>query len=187
MIAYLFIFHMVHWLFILGQGWLFSNNFCKACQNCLHPSFVIVHKALLLVKAPAIMQHKQRQLGQNKFWHVLPNWMLCSHPWPNMNKQCTKLKKTNNANRQSFVISFFNFEKFGVKPGFLFTQLNQATYSKRKVILTCFTKWLLSSHLLSNMHEQCVIWKRDYYHFLILVLRFFFSSEIWNKIWVSFF
>ena len=42
----------------------------------------------------------------------------------------------------SFVISFFNFEKFGVKPGFPFTQLNHATYSKlgKKVILTCFTK-----------------------------------------------
>ena len=45
-----------------------------------------------------------------------------------MNEQCTKLKKTNDA--ISFVISFFNFEKYGVKPGFLFTQLNQATYSK---------------------------------------------------------
>ena len=26
----------------------------------------------------------------------------------------------------TFVISFFNFEKFGVKPGFPFTQLNRA-------------------------------------------------------------
>ena len=33
MIAYLFFFHMVHWSFILGQGWLLSNYFCKACQN----------------------------------------------------------------------------------------------------------------------------------------------------------
>ena len=44
----------------------------------------------------------------------------------------------------SFVISFFsNFEKFGIKPGFSFTQLNQAIYSKlwgKIVILTCFTK-----------------------------------------------
>ena len=41
-----------------------------------------------------------------------------------------------------FVISVFNFEKCLVKPGFPFTQLNQATYSKRgkKVILKCFTK-----------------------------------------------
>ena len=35
MIAYLFFFHIVHWSFILGQGWLLSNHFCKACQNCL--------------------------------------------------------------------------------------------------------------------------------------------------------
>ena len=25
-----------------GQGWLLSNNFCKACQNCLRPSFEFV-------------------------------------------------------------------------------------------------------------------------------------------------
>ena len=30
----------------MGQGLLLSNHFCKACQNCLHPSFVIVHKAV---------------------------------------------------------------------------------------------------------------------------------------------
>ena len=29
-----------------------------------------------------------------------------------------------------FVISFFNVEKFGVKPGFPFMQLNQGSYSK---------------------------------------------------------
>ena len=46
-----------------------------------------------VVKAPAnaIMQHKQHQLVQNQFWHVLQNWLLCSHPWPNM-IQCTILK-----------------------------------------------------------------------------------------------
>ena len=46
MIEYLFFFHMVHGSLILGQGWLLSNNFCTACQTCLHPSFVIVHKAV---------------------------------------------------------------------------------------------------------------------------------------------
>ena len=48
MIAYLFFSHMVHWSFILDQGWQLNNNFCKACQNFLHPSFVIVHKAVRL-------------------------------------------------------------------------------------------------------------------------------------------
>ena len=40
MIVYFFFFHMVHW-FIFGQGWLLGN-FCKACQNCLCPSFEFV-------------------------------------------------------------------------------------------------------------------------------------------------
>ena len=72
MIAYLFFIHMVHWSFILGQGWLLSNNFCKACQNCLYPSFChstqkqcgCIH-CCSVVKAPAnaIMQHK---LGQSQ-------------------------------------------------------------------------------------------------------------------------
>ena len=53
----------------------------------------------------------------------------------------------------------FNFEKFGVKPGFPFTQPNQATYSKlgKVIFLHVLQKGLLSSHLLSNMHDQCVI------------------------------
>ena len=41
-IKYLFFFNMVHWSFILNQGWLLSNNFCKACQNCICSSFEIV-------------------------------------------------------------------------------------------------------------------------------------------------
>ena len=133
MIAYLFFLHMVHWSFILGQVWVLSKHFCKACQNCLHPSFVIVHKAVrmhyycfvVIAPANAIMQHKQRQLGQSKFWHVLQNWLLCSHPWPN------------------FCYIFFFFEKCGVKPGFLFTTNSIKLLTQNlgeKVILTCFYK-----------------------------------------------
>ena len=65
------------------------------------------------MKAPAnaIMQHKQRQLGQNQFWHVLQNWLLCSHSWPNMNEQRTKLKETNYAimHWNKFCYIFFQF------------------------------------------------------------------------------
>ena len=75
MIAYSFFFHAVHWSLILGQGWLLSNHFCKACQKCLHPSFAMAHKAVrthhccFVVKVPrnAIKQHKQRLLKQNQF------------------------------------------------------------------------------------------------------------------------
>ena len=76
-------FYTVHWSFILGQGWLLSNNFCKACQNCLRPSFVI-----------AVRMH---ELLLCWIWK-LPQLPSCS---------------ANNGNL--FVISFFDFEKFGVK------------------------------------------------------------------------
>ena len=136
---------MVHGSFILGQGWLLSNHFCKACQNCFHPSFC--HYSIqsstdgcinccfvVIAPANAIMQHKHRQLGQNQFWHVLQNWLLCSHPWPNMNEHCTKLKKTNllcyHALKSVCCYLFLILRNLESNPGFLFTQLNQATYSK---------------------------------------------------------
>ena len=49
-IAYVFFFHMINWSFILGKGWLLSNNFCTVFQNCLHPSFVTVHKAVRMLQ-----------------------------------------------------------------------------------------------------------------------------------------
>ena len=59
----------------------------------------------------------------------------------------------------SFVISFFNFEKFWVKPEFPFTQLNRAnTQNLENFNFDMFyKKLLLSSHLLSNMRDQCII------------------------------
>ena len=125
MIAYLFSFHVVHWSFTLVQGWLLSNNFCKACQNCLHLSVCHIFfytkqceciNCCFVVKVPAnaIMQHNVANLDKTNFDMFLQNWLLCSHPWPNMNEQCTKLKKKN----------------YAIKPRFSFIQLNQATYSK---------------------------------------------------------
>ena len=92
----LFIFiHMVHWSFVLGQGWLLSNNFCMACQNCLRPIFVIVHNAvwmreLLLCCDSSCRCHHAAQimpinLDKNNF-DALQNLLLCSHPWLNMNE-----------------------------------------------------------------------------------------------------
>ena len=59
----------------------------------------------------------------------------------------------------SFVISFVNFEKCWVKPGFPFTQLNRAnTQNLENINLDMFyKKLLLSSHLLSNMRDQYII------------------------------
>ena len=79
---------MVHWSFILGQGWLLSNQFCTACQNCLHPSVVTLHNAVRMhnccsvVKDPtnASMQHKQRQIEQTDFDLFYKNLLMCSHP-----------------------------------------------------------------------------------------------------------
>ena len=79
MIAYSFFFHMVHWSFILGQEWLLSNHFCKACQNCLHPSFAIVHKAvrahllLLCCESPPQCYHAAQTtpIWTKPIWYVL--------------------------------------------------------------------------------------------------------------------
>ena len=99
---------------------LFSSKFL-VCAVIVHNAVQILGLLLCCeTRANAIMQRKQCQLGQKQFWHVLPNWLLCSHPLPDMNDQCTKWSRIImlSCTGISFVISFFNFEEFGVKPGF---------------------------------------------------------------------
>ena len=100
---------MVDWSFILGQAWLLSNYFLFSMSKLSSSKFChVVHcytmqcgymNCCFVVKAlaNAIMQCKQRQLTQKQFRHVLQNWLLCSHPWPNINEQCTKWKQNNYA------------------------------------------------------------------------------------------
>ena len=188
---------MVHWSFILGQGWLLnfvfvkhvklsSSKFCHSTQSSADALIVA-----LLWKIPQMPSCCTNNANLDKtnfdmFYKTDCCASIHDQIWmnnvPNLSRlimlSCTEI---------SFDISFFNVENFGVKPGFPFTQLNQATYSKlggKKYILTRLTKWLLSSHLLSNMHDQCVIWKsiNIVLSFLDIsfVIFFFFSSEIWN-------
>ena len=69
-----------------------------------------------VVKAPAnaIMQRKQRQLGQKQFLYVSQNLLLRSHPWPNMNEQCTKMnvELCYYALKSVLYIFLIDFEKF---------------------------------------------------------------------------
>ena len=93
---FIFLSYMVHWSFILGQGWLLSNHICKACQNCLRPSIVIVivHKAVLdglivalLWKLPQMPSCSTNNASLDKpILTCFTNWLLCSHLWPNMNE-----------------------------------------------------------------------------------------------------
>ena len=136
MIVLLFLFHMTHWSRILDNRWLLSNHFWKACQSCLHPSFVIVHKAvrmhllLLCCESSRKCYHAAQTTPTwtNQFDMFLQKLLLCSHPWPNMNKLCTKLTLTNYAIMRwnQFCYICFQFWEIWVKPGFSFTQLNQA-------------------------------------------------------------
>ena len=125
-------FHMVHWLFIFGQGWLLCNNFCKACQNCLYPSFEFVQCSTqcsadawivaLSWKLPQMpsCSANDANLDKNNFDMFYEIYCCACHPWPNMNEQCTKWKYRImlSCSEISVVISVFDFEKFGVKPGF---------------------------------------------------------------------
>ena len=130
MVAYLFFFHMVHWSFILGQGWLLSNHFCKACQNCLRPSSVIVHNAvrmheLLLCCERSrichhIMQHKHklRPIFFDMFYKIDCCAAVHGRIW--MNNVPNESKIIMLSCTESVMLYFFDFEKFGVKPWFLF-------------------------------------------------------------------
>ena len=167
---------MVYWSLRLGQGWLLSNHFCKACQNCLHPNFLIVHKAVrralivaLLWKLPQMPSCSTNNANLDKnnfymFYQIDCCTAIHGRIWMNNvpNKSwlimlsCTEF---------SFVIYFFsilgNLESnrvsfYAIQSSYLLKNWGEI------IILACFyKKLLLSSHLLSNMHDQCVIWKRN--------------------------
>ena len=73
-----------------GSLRLHSNQFCKTCQNCFCPSW-----RCLCCEATIRAFAMHCELGRRQFWHALQKLLLSSHPWPNMNDQCTIWKKTN--------------------------------------------------------------------------------------------
>ena len=157
----LFLFHMTHWSRILANRRLLSNHFCKACQNCLHLSFVIVHKAvrlhllLLCCESSRKCYHAAQTTPTwtKPSWHVLQKLLLCSHPWPNMNELCTKLKFTNYTIMRwnQFCYLFSILRNFESNPGFLL----------RNSIELILKTWKKSN--LDMSYNPC-------YHSLLLVL-----------------
>ena len=109
----------------IGSGMPAQQSF-SSCQNCLRPSCGCIN-CCFVVKAPAkaITQRKQRQLEEKQFWHTLQNWLL----WQGSVAEYEWTMYEMDVYFVGFVISFFNFEKFGVKPWFPFLKLTQ--YSRR--------------------------------------------------------
>ena len=59
------------------------------------------------------------KLGQRQFWHALQK-LLLSHPWPNMNDQCTIWKKNKYAIIHSTIFGVSILRDLGLKLSFLF-------------------------------------------------------------------
>ena len=153
---------MTHWSRILANRRLLSNHFCKACQNCLHPSFVIVHKAvrlhllLLCCESSRKCYHAAQTTPTwtKPSWHVLQKLLLCSHPWPNMNELCTKLKFTNYTIMRwnQFRYICFQFWEILSQTRVFFYATQSSWYSKlgKKVIWTCLTKMIADQSSVSQ-------------------------------------
>ena len=158
----------------IGSGMAAQQSFCQACQMSSSKFCYRTQRSAdalifaLFCKAPAnaIMQRKQWQLGQKQFWHVLQTWLLCSHPWPNMNEHmnvpterriimlsCTEI---------SFAISFFLLRNLESNSGFLFFNTHTVY-----IVLNTQVLWNLigkhtqrgSTH--AHTHIQCIIFKND--------------------------
>ena len=55
--------------------------------------------------------------------HALQKWLLSSHPWPNMNDQCTLRKKNKqklSSTDNNFMSFLFDFERFRIESRFPF-------------------------------------------------------------------
>ena len=94
------------------SNWFCPSRRCLCCMIALRGTFTMF-KAKIHVGASALLCVQWQNLDiKNSIWTI-------NVPYErkiNM-LSCTEI---------SFVISFFNFEKFWVKPGFPFTQLNRA-------------------------------------------------------------
>ena len=133
---------MVHCPFIFGHhGWLHSNQFCKTCQNCVCPSWRCLRccSAAAWWYLPELSSQSNNscirtalctttKLGWRQFWHALQKLLLSSHPWTNMNNQCTIWKKNKYAIYHPLItISWFflfNFERFRIESWFPFLNLH---------------------------------------------------------------
>ena len=71
------------------------------------------------------------KLRRRQFWHFLQTWLLSSHPWHNMNAQCTMWKKVNmlSSNDSNLMIFHFNFERFRIESRLNFPFLTHTVYS----------------------------------------------------------
>ena len=82
-----------------------------------------------------------------KSFDMLKKGLLSSHPWPNMNVQCTIMKEKLNIfiiPDNNFMICLFDFEKFSIESGFPIV-LTHTVY---------LTKWILS---FNSVHELCKV------------------------------
>ena len=113
---------MVHWLFILGQGWLLSNHVSKACQNCLRPSFTRYSAdawiVALLWKLPQMPSCSANNANNNTFdMFYQTDCCAAINGWIWMN---TTKWKYNNYAIMLFVISFFDMRSLESNSSFLF-------------------------------------------------------------------
>ena len=120
---------------------LSPSKFCHCTQSSADAPIVAL---LWKLPANAIMQHKQRLLGQIQFDMFYKNYCCAAIHCQKWNELCTKLKLTNYAIMRwnSFVISVFNFEEnFESNPGFLLRNSFELILKTwKKVMLTCLTK-----------------------------------------------
>ena len=115
MIAYLFLFHMVHWSFISGQGWLLGNHFCKACQ------IFVKHVALLWKlppPPPMPLCSSNNNLDHNSFDMFYKTDSCAIHGRIQM-KNVPNESRTIMLDHALKSVAYLDFEKFGVKLWFL--------------------------------------------------------------------
>ena len=120
----------------------------------MHLTFVIVRKAvrthdmhllLLCCESPLQWYHAAQTptTWTKPIWHVLPKILLCSHPWPNMNDLCTKLKWTNYVImywNQFCYIYFFFWRNFESNRGFLLRISIELILKTWKILILTRTK-----------------------------------------------
>ena len=149
--AYLFFFHNTTLVVHIGSGmaaqqsFFFVYSMSKLSSSKFWVCYTVRMRELLLCCEssrkwhPATQTAKQRQLHwTEKFWHVLQKLIavqpsMAEYEWT-MYQMKVKLLCYNGL-KSVFVISCFDFEKFGVKPVFPFFN-SHCILKERKIVYT---------------------------------------------------
>ena len=154
--------HLIQFYTLLFLRVATLSRRCLCCLIALRGTFTTKQQWCVRTALCAMAK-----LGWRQFWHALQKWLLSSHHWPNV---CDQLSHPHERKwicyhvLKSVLLYLFSIlRNFESNRGYLLRNSIELMLKTWKNELRHVLQKILSSHLLSNMRDQCIIWKKNIY------------------------